>query len=383
MSMLRIREHPEDFIVEELATVESDEQGDHLLLFVEATDLDHHSMVMALAKAHSVDRRAVGWAGMKDKRAITRQWVTIKTDTPPVFVDTPSLKVKEALRTNRRRRPGGLLGNRFEITVRGVDPALIVQVMPRLRTLATRGLPNRFGPQRFGHRGLNPVLGRYLLKGDCESLLRDWLGQSGPQWSPVETPRRQLFDQGRFEEALQFWPVSWNAERKALAELARSGDVHKAVHKVPGRIRSLWVDALQSELFNEVLTRREAAGTLESLGDGDIVSVFTRFHDFVGDTEGPDRTATGPMFGRKMRPPGADVAAVERAVLADQGLDESLFNEGPNAPGGARRPLLVPVLRAAAESGVDDRGGYLRLNFALPRGAYATAVLDALGLELD
>ncbi|MCH2137790.1 MAG: tRNA pseudouridine(13) synthase TruD [Phycisphaerales bacterium] len=376
----RIREHPEDFIVDEIATVEPVDDGDHLLLQVEATDLDHHSMVQRLARAHGVDGRAVGWGGMKDKRAITRQWVTVKTDRDAAMIDDSDLKVREAMRCRRRRRPGALLGNRFEITVRGVEPTLLLQVMPKLESIAHKGLPNRFGPQRFGHRGVNPLLGRAMLAGDHEQLLRIWLGQEGPPFDDRELDRRQCFDQGRFEEALQGWPPSWHAERLALSAMHATGQASRAVAKVPGRIRKLWVDALQSMCFNAVLDHREANGMLFDIGEDDVVSVFTRFHDEVGDDEGPDRTATGPMFGRRMRSPGPSVAALEHTVLEAQGLTAEQFNEGRAAPGGARRPLMVPVLRASAESGVDDRGGFVKVRFSLPRGAYATTVLAALGL---
>jgi len=383
VSTPRIREHPKDFIVEEIATIDPVEDGDHLLMQVEATDLDHHSMVRRLAEAHGVDRRQVGWAGMKDKRAVTRQWITIKTPGEAVLVDDEDLKICEALRCSKRRRPGALLGNRFEIIVRGVEPTELLSVMPAMRTVAEQGLPNRFGPQRFGHRGINPILGRAMLLDDTETLLRSWLGQEGPAWPEGEIDRRRLFDQGRFEDALRLWPKVWNAERSALAALHRTGRTEDAVRSVQPRIRGFWVDALQSVLFNDVLARREADGLLQHIGDDDIVSVFSRFHDFLGDTVGPERVATGPLFGRNMRPAGVSVAAVEREVLAQHGLDEALFKDGRSAPGGARRPFVVPVLRAAAESGVDDRGGYLKLKFSLPRGAYATTLLSALGLDLD
>ena len=73
------------------------------------------------------------------------------------------------------------------------------------------------------------------------------------------------------------------------------------------------------------------------------------------------------------------MASVEDEVLQACGLDRRTFGGGANAPGGARRPLIVPVLRAGAESGVDERGNYLRFDFSLPKGAYATTVLAELG----
>ena len=381
MTQPRIREEPEDFIVEELATIDPVEDGDHVLLQVQAIDVDHHTMVERLAAVHGVHRRNVGWAGMKDRRAVSRQWITIKTDAPAVLLDDPDLKVEQALRCARRRRPGQLMGNKFEIAIRGVEPTALLAIMPRLRTIAEEGLPNRFGPQRFGHRGINPLLGRALLQGDLELLFRIWLGQEGPPFDEREIDRRRAFEQGRWDEAHRGWPPRWAPERTAIEALARTGSVERALATVPRRIRGLWVDALQSVVFNEVLNHRLKQGTLLSLADDDVASVFTNFQELVGDSQGPARSPTGPLFGRKMRRPGASIAALEYEVLKAQGLQLELFTEGPDAPGGARRPLVVPVLRASAEAGVDDRGGYLRLRFCLPRGAYATSVLSVLGFE--
>ncbi len=375
----RLRDRPEDFIVEELSHVEPAEDGDHLLLQVEAVGLDHYGMIERLAASHKVDRRDIGWAGMKDRHAITRQWVTIKSNGPAAMIDDEELRVVQALRTHSRRRPGQLMGNRFEITVRGVDPTALLKAMPHLRHIAEFGLPNRFGHQRFGHRGINPVLGRCLLRRDYEGLLSNWLGQSGPAWPDGETDRRRLFDQGRWAEAFAAWPFRWKPERASLEAMQRRGHVDDAINAVPTRIKRLWVDALQSELFNSALRQRESDGLLQTIGDDDIVTVFDDFHELLGDTEGPARSATGPLYGRRMREAGPSVAVVEAEVLSASGLDKRSFGGGEHAPGGARRPFLVPVLRAKAESGVDDHGSYLKFNFALPKGAYATTLLDELG----
>jgi tRNA pseudouridine13 synthase len=303
----------------------------------------------------------------------------VKSSRPAVLIDDNELRVVQAHRTNARRRPGQLMGNRFEITVRGVEPTALLKAMPHLERIAELGLPNRFGHQRFGHRGINPVLGRCLLRRDYEGLLSNWLGQNGPEWPDMETDRRRLFDQGRWVEAATAWPFRWKPERAALMAMHRRGSIDDAINAVPTRIKRLWVDALQSEIFNQALVQREANDLLYTIGEDDIVTVFDDFHELLGDPDGPTRSATGPLFGRRMRPPGASIKLVESKVLEASGLDNRSFGGGAHAPGGARRPFVVPVLRAKGESGVDDRGGYLKFDFSLPKGAYATTALDVLG----
>lgn len=193
--------HPEDFRVDEVPGFTPTGEGEHLYLRIEKTGAATSELARALARAFAVPEASVGYAGMKDRHAVTTQWFSIHTplDHPPGGAlppaELPGVRLLEACRHRRKLRRGELAGNRFRIRLRRVSG----ETWPaRLEALRTGGAPNYFGPQRFG--------------GDNLAAARAWLG---------ERRRRRL---GAF----------------------RSG---------------LYLSVLRSFLFNEVLAARVREGT--------------------------------------------------------------------------------------------------------------------------
>ncbi len=202
--------HPEDFRVDEVAGFTPTGEGEHLYLRIEKTGAATSELARALARAFAVPDASVGYAGMKDRHAVTTQWFSIQTplDHPPggalALPDFTGVRVLEACRHRRKLRRGELAGNRFRIRLRRVTG----ETWPgRLEALRSGGAPNYFGPQRFG--------------GDNLAAARAWLG---------ERRRRRL---GAF----------------------RSG---------------LYLSVLRSLLFNEVLAARVRAGTWNRVLPGEV-----------------------------------------------------------------------------------------------------------------
>ncbi len=372
-----IRERPEDFLVEELTRFEPSGEGGHIALWIQKRGLDHRSMVRRVARAFGVPQSAVGWAGMKDRQAVTLQWITVKTrDHRSVSLDSEDLRVLHAAPHARGLRLGQLTGNRFVIRIRNLDPTEAPRIFRTLKSLAVGGLPNRFMSQRFGYRGANHVIGGHFLRKDWSGLLRCWLGTDGPPWPDIEEDRRLHFDRGELGEAAAAWPKSWQAERHALEQLARGGVAEEVVLDVPRPVRRIWTDAWQSGIFNEVLDRRVADRTLATIVDGDISWSHERFLSEV-DGAGPVDVPTGPLWGRRMRRASGNVDRTEVDAMQRTGLSAGLLEER-GMPQGNRRPLLVPVASPRCESGFDDHGAFVEVSFELAKGSYATAVIDEL-----
>ncbi|MDP7030360.1 MAG: tRNA pseudouridine(13) synthase TruD [Phycisphaerales bacterium] len=368
-----IRARPEDFLVEEVTAFEPTGQGEHLALLVQKRGLDHASMVRHLARAFRVPPGRVGWAGMKDKEAVTQQWVTVQTEASDVpDLGHESLAVVSAERHARRLRLGHLTGNRFTIRMRQVDPTAVVEANRRLTTLASSGLPNRFMSQRFGYRGVNAVIGEHVLRRSPSQALAVWLGTAGACWPEAEQRRREDFDAGDFGAALDAWPRNWKPERAALASLKAGDDPEAVLSRVDRRVRRIWTDAAQSAIFNEVLRTRTGCGAM----DGDITWSHDRFLEAMEVPTAPP-VPTGPMWGRSMRRAGGEAAALELAALRKAGLTEEMMT-APSAPQGARRPLAIPVVSPRCVAGFDDHGPFVELGFVLPKGGYATAVAEAI-----
>ena len=163
----------EDFIVTELPLQLPSGEGEHLWLDVEKNGANTAFVAQRLAEAAKVQERDVGYAGLKDRYAITRQWFSIylpngkmKGETPDLTqLQHPEFKVLRQSRHVKKLRPGDLHGNRFRIVLRDVCGDREA-VQTNLKAVAAQGVPNYFGAQRFGHDGGNVMQGLAMLAGE-------------------------------------------------------------------------------------------------------------------------------------------------------------------------------------------------------------------------
>ena len=314
----RIRARDDDFIVEEELGFSLTGAGEHLFMKVRETGCNTDWVAGQLARWGGRPRNDVGYAGLKDRHAVTEQWFSVRfpggRHPDPADLAIPGVELLEHIPHNRKLKRGALCGNRFRLRVTGleVDPE---RVEVRLRDVARRGVPNAFGPQRFGRE-----------RGNLRSA-EAWFS-GGPE------PRR--------------------AERGFALSAARSS------------------------IFNAVLAERIAAGTWESAGPGDVIGLDGRGSWFIaepGDEALGERLAmldvhpTGPMWGRGELPGSGPGAALERDVAARfcvlaRGLEAAGLDQ-------ERRPLRTRVREFTWR--LD--GDVLELAFGLPAGAYATSVL--------
>jgi tRNA pseudouridine13 synthase len=312
----RIKEQIDDFEVEEIPAYEPCGHGDHLYLWIEKRDVGAEFFVRELAKRLGIRAGDIGTAGLKDRRAITRQWVSIPAaaDACVSRIDSENIRVLRTSSHTNKLRPGHLHGNRFRILIRGAtgDPE---PILDRIRQL---GLPNFYGPQRFGHEGETATLGMALLRRE-------------------QTRVRNPF------------------------------------------LKKLALSAAQSLLFNDCLNRRLADGLMRTVLPGEVLAKWPAGGMFVAHDPAIEQprldnrevVPAGPMFGRKLFPAERVAAEREAAVLADAGLTAESFAGFGKLLGGARRHNLVYVDDLSAKS--EQEG--LRLTFSLPAGSYATVLL--------
>jgi tRNA pseudouridine13 synthase len=330
---------PEDFVVEEIPAYAPCGEGEHTFVRVEKRGRTTEAVARELARAAGVRPGDVGYAGRKDRFAVTTQWLSVPRLPPDeaLALDLEGARVLEAVPHRAKLRTGHLRGNRFAITLHGVDADAAACAGERLATLAHEGMANRFGRQRFGREGDNAERGLALLRGASGR----GRGASGP--------------------------------------------------RVDRREARFLLSALQAAVFNEALARRTLAlGALEA---GDVAVVHASGGLFV--VEDPAReapraerfeiSATGPIFGTRAgsRDPAPRGAPAERETAAAAALGVDLaapirLPRGLRLPGG-RRALRVRPGEASAR----HDAGRLRLVFTLPPGSYATVLLDALSGEGD
>jgi tRNA pseudouridine13 synthase len=316
----RLRAAPEDFEVEELPAYLPSGEGEHLYLWVEKVGLDTAEAARRIASALGLELADVSWAGLKDRVAVTRQWLSVPARAEaslPAFESRPELRVLAHARHGNKLRVGHLRGNRFRIRIRDAERPQAAG--PVLEALVAQGLPNAFGEQRFG-RGDTAPRGLALVRGE-------------------RLPRRP----SAFE-------------------------------------RKLYISAYQALLFNRVLEARMQAGTLRRALAGDLLRKTDSGGLFVCREPEVDQqrlergeiVPTGPIFGWKMPRPEGEVEAAEQAVLSSEGLRLDTFRRLGSIAEGTRRPFSV--LLSDAQWSVD--GSTVELSFTLPPGSYATVLLD-------
>ncbi len=314
-----IRTVPEDFHVTEIPLLAPDGEGEHCWLYIRKRNTNTNWVANQLSRFAGVSQKVVSYAGMKDRNAVTEQWFSVqlpgKADPDWKAVNNDEFEVLEAKRHSRKLKTGALRGNRFQIRVRHVEanPEQVVQRLEQLR----QGMPNSFGPQRFGRNGDNLVQAERLL-----------------------------------------------AKPKA---------------KVPRSKRSIWLSAVRSALFNRVLTARIEAGNWNSPLAGDAFQLEGKSAVFTPDSIDADIEAccaendihpTGPLCGSGDMMVSGEAAALEQAVLAPyrdwiEGLDAFRMNH-------ARRALRV-IPGELSWTQEEDRQWLL--SFSLPSGSYATSLL--------
>ncbi len=315
----RLRSKPADFVVTEELGFEPSGDGEHDYLFVEKTNLTTHRVAAELAKTAGVPRRAVGYSGMKDRRACTRQWFSVQR-APGRTVDwagfgAEGLSVLESTRHRRKLKRGVHRSNRFRVVLREFeDPDS--SVLPRLERVRTLGVPNYFGEQRFGRDGGNVALA-------------------------------QAFFSGR---------------------------------RLPREKRSIALSAARSLIFNDLLSARVADASWNTLRDGDIAGLDGSGSVFAVETVDEalrtrcaalDVHPTGPLWGAGApMAEGAPAALERRTARSHAALCRGLETWTEER----RRALRMPV--RDLDWAEDD--ATLTLGFSLARGSFATALLREL-----
>ena len=318
-----LRASPEDFFVDEEPAYPASGAGDHVFVRIEKRGLTTQQAVERIAKALAVNARDIGVAGMKDRHAVTRQWISLPPPIAPEAVRVLALDdiaIVDVARHPHKLRTGHVRANRFVLVVRDAGEGAEARARAILDRLAQPpGAPNWYGEQRFGRDGDNAEKGLAIVRGD-------------------KPPRDK--------------------------KLAR-----------------LLVSSLQSKLFNDWLVARMNDGLYARVLAGDILHKRGGGMFVCEDpaADGPRLVAgelciTGPMFGDRMRAPTAGTTAAEReaTVLAAAGLTADSFSTVRVIAEGTRRDATIevgaPTVRALGP-------GAIELSFSLPGGAYATAVM--------
>ena len=379
-----IRQNLEDFRVSELPLYEASGAGDHVYFRIEKVGVPTPAAVDRIARYMGVRPGDIGLAGLKDAQAITTQMLSLEHADAARLAAYRDAQVRVVWvgRHGNKLRPGHLAGNRFDVRIRGVGEGQLEAAREVLEVLKRRGVPNYFGPQRFGARGDTDKLGAALVRGDLREFLAIYLGRSSPADPPECRGARDAFDAGFLPRAQQLWPWHYGSERRALAAWKRTGKAGPAIAAIDKRMRRLYVSAFQSRIFNDVLTRR--LGSLDELWEGDLAekaengAVFAVV-DAAAEQERCRRfeiSPTGPIVGYRGKLAEGRMGEIEREVLGAAGASAEDFRRvGALKVKGGRRALRFALGGPDLTAGRDEAGEFVGLAFTAPSGCYATVVL--------
>ena len=316
-----IKVDPAHFVVQEIPLYEASGKGQHVYVKLTREGLTTRELEQGLAEVFGLRDVDVGYAGRKDKHARTTQ--TFSLSLPNTDEKTVASRIEERLpvevecvrRHGNKLRAGHLLGNRFQIVVLGLRPGSLEMAQSVVQALSERGLPNFYGPQRFGKSGDNAERGREILV-------------------TGEGPRKR-----------------W--------------------------LRQLLVQAYQSELFNRWLVERIAHGWFDRLLAGDVAKKLDTgglFEVVEAEVEHQrferdEITYTGPIYGSQMWWAKGEPGRLERSVLEQTGVTEPMLHKEHLSGSRRRARLHLDDLQ------VEPHPDGLLFTFSLPKGAYATTVL--------
>ncbi|TET39626.1 MAG: tRNA pseudouridine(13) synthase TruD [Planctomycetota bacterium] len=311
-----IRARPEDFVVEEIPAYEFSGKGDHVFFLLGKKNLTTFDAIERVAGALGRKARDIGTAGLKDKNAVTRQWMSLEhvCEDDIRSLSIPGITIGEITRHGNKLKKGHLIGNRFNILISeitGLDEGALEECLDEIHR---RGMPNYFGPQRLGESGNNVSRGKDIV-------LEKWRG-----------------------------PSSKN-KRKML------------------------ISAYRSHLFNQVL--KERIETYDRFLPGDLA--FIHGKGAVFSVEDPtdlekrrasfEISPSGPEYGHGGIAPTGEMGKIECEIIEAENIPVNAWKKLKMKA--SRRPLRVKVENLSWKK--VDRG--VELSFALPRGSFATSLL--------
>jgi tRNA pseudouridine13 synthase len=324
-----IREQPEDFIVEEIPAYEPSGDGEHTYFRIEKWGIPTPALVKQIAMKLDVSTQVISYAGLKDAHALARQTLSAHFVEPARIqaLELENARVLWVTRHRNKLRLGHLRGNSFTLRIRNILPEAAARAEDILEVLAARGVPNAFGPQRFGNRGDNHIVGYHLVRNDRGAL--EAMG--------IRHPSRQM--------------------------------------------HGFFISALQSALFNRVVALRLQQGTLDTVIAGDVVRKEDTGGIFTVEDVAAERprasnwgiSATGPIYGYKLMAAQEEAGRLEAQVLAEAGLTLDDFRTVKAE--GVRRPMRFNPEDLTWEIEGDTN---LIISFFAPKGSFATMFLREL-----
>ena len=386
---MKLKQLPTDFIVEEIPNIRfTQEKDDQAVFLLEKKEIDTYNAIHSIAKKLHIPQSEIGYAGLKDKHALTRQYISIPTHYKVQNIDIDALNIQLVGYHRKKIKIGDLNGNRFTIIVHDVKNSELDDVFEIAKTISRSGVPNYFDSQRFGSIiKKKEFIAKHVIKKDYEQAVKLYLTAS------FESEPRRIKDEK--SKILAGWNDLNNMSRGGkvfaiiIKEYLRTNSWLAAYKKIPANLRKMFVNAYQSYIWNECIKdvlktcvdERKlylidyAAGSLtfyETLSENEIQHIPPTF-----------RTVSDEAIFSDFEKQVIDL------VLLNQGIrlvDLNIESETGNFFKSQARPIIVIPENFFISNPVKDELNdiersskfQIEVSFSLPKGSYATIVTKHL-----
>ncbi len=405
----RMRKRVSDFVVEELLPNKQNVRalinnppkgntGNFTHFIIKKVNWATIEAIKAIARRLKVSYKRFSYAGIKDKRAIAFQRLSIWKVFPKDLESRP-VKNIEVLAAWRERLPvkiGELWGNRFKIKVRNVSEganSLITKTKEQLDCFG--GFPNFFGHQRFGvHRPITHIIGKYMIQGDYENAIKEFLSKVFPlEGEDAKIARNTLAETWNYNKVIHLFPDRLKTEKRIINYLINHKDDFKgAFESLPSSIQKIFIHGYQSFIFNKSLSYR-IKKKMFNVMPGDVLLQTNEYgipikYPYVATEKNIEKVTeavkkrrlvlAGPVIGYKSIIPENTWGDYIKSVLKKESITKERFKEIEFREIDARgtyRPLFLPVEWENIEKIKEDEEIVYKFTFSLQRAAYATIVM--------
>lgn len=335
------KQSPRDFVVEEIPLYEFSGEGEHLVLFVRKKNLSTLELVSMIAKYLGIQNKEIGYAGLKDKHAMTKQYISLhkKYEESMENFSHENVKILSKAYHNNKIKIGHLKGNRFYIILKKVNPTAAQKIDEALKNLSNFGMPNFFGYQRFGNDGDNHIDGEKIAKGEKKE----------------RNPKiKKLLINAYQSHLFNLW-LSRRLEINTLVQNFQPKELEPLLN-----------------MPNEELISMKAQKHPFKLVRGDVMEHYPygRLFDFNGQEDDCNRfnersiSVTGLLCGKKVKISSDTARVIEKD-----------FDDNINADGARRYAWVFPE---GIEGRFKKEEAQYELNFTLPKGSYATVLIEEI-----
>jgi tRNA pseudouridine13 synthase len=381
---MKLKQTPTDFIVEEIPNFTmSPEKDEHTVFLLEKQEVDTFDAIRRIAQRLHISLFEIGYAGLKDKHALARQYVSIPTKYNVQGLKLESMVLRLVGYSRKKIKIGDLIGNRFMITVRDVGEKELENIHTVAAEIPLSGVPNYFDSQRFGSVIDHGFIGKYVIRKQYGSAVKQYLTayqKSEPK--KIKNEKRKILS---CWDDLSKVQVKNKAFALVIKEFLETKSWLAAYRKIPAHLREMFVNAYQSYLWNECVKEilKENVETQKLYSVEYAIGSFLFYTTLTKQERGhiPQTFQTisqTALFSEDEQRIVNHVLAKEKLSLADFSIEDETGNFFKTR---ARQLLLIPedfTISKPQRDEINSKANMMRYKiqvlFSLPKGSYATLV---------